>query len=55
MNAMKFLFAAYIATWVIHGVYLGTLVRRFSRLRQQMREVKASGFRRSAPGVPPGD
>jgi CcmD family protein len=53
MNAMKFLFAAYIATWVIHGVYLGTLVRRFSRLRRQMKEVKASGFRRSAPGFPP--
>ena len=25
MNAIKFLFAAYIATWVIHGVYLGKL------------------------------
>jgi CcmD family protein len=47
MNAIKFLFAAYIATWVIHGIYLGSLVRRFSRLRQQMKEVKASGFRRS--------
>jgi CcmD family protein len=52
MNAVKFLFAAYIATWVIHGVYLGSLVRRFSRLRQQAKEVKASGFRRSAPGFP---
>ncbi len=49
MNAIKFLFAAYIATWVIHGVYLGTLVRRFSRLRQQLKEVKASSFRRSPP------
>ena len=55
MNAIKFLFAAYIATWVIHGVYLGSLVRRFSRLRRQMREVKASGFRPSAPGLPPQD
>ena len=53
MNAMKFLLAAYIATWVIHGVYLGTLVRRFSRLRQQLKELKGSGFRRSAPGFPP--
>ena len=50
MNAIKFLFAAYIATWVIHGVYLGSLVRRFGRLRQQFKEVKASGFRRSASG-----
>jgi CcmD family protein len=39
MNAVRFLFAAYIATWVIHGVYLGTLVRRFSKLRQQLKDV----------------
>jgi len=53
MNAIKFLVAAYIATWVIHGVYLGTLVRRFSRLRQQLKEVKTSSLRRSAPEFPP--
>lgn len=52
MNAIKFLFAAYIATWVIHGIYLGTLVRRFSRLRRELRDVQASSFRRSAPGSP---
>jgi CcmD family protein len=39
MNAIKFLFAAYIATWVIHGVYVASLARRFSRLRQQMKEL----------------
>jgi CcmD family protein len=39
MNAIKFLFAAYIATWVIHGVYLGSLIRRHSRLRQQLKEL----------------
>jgi CcmD family protein len=39
MNGIKFLFAAYIATWVIHAFYLGTLVRRFRRLRQQLREL----------------
>jgi len=39
MNAIKFLFAAYIATWVIHAFYLGTLVRRFSKLRDQMKEL----------------
>ena len=39
MNAVKFLFAAYVATWVIHVFYLGTLARRFSRLRQQLREL----------------
>lgn len=40
MNAVKFLIAAYVATWVIHGFYLGTLVQRFSRLRQQTRELE---------------
>ncbi|HTW58313.1 MAG TPA: CcmD family protein [Terriglobales bacterium] len=39
MNAIKFLFAAYIATWVIHGVYVGTLVRRFGRLRRELKEL----------------
>ena len=39
MNALKFLFAAYIATWAIHAFYLGTLVRRFRRLRQQLKEL----------------
>ena len=39
MNAIKFLFAAYIATWVIHGVYLGSLIRRYSRLRPQLKEL----------------
>ena len=39
MNATKFLIAAYVATWLIHGVYLGTIVRRFSQLRQQLREL----------------
>jgi CcmD family protein len=39
MNAIKFLFAAYIATWVIHGAYLGSLVRRFSRLRRELNEI----------------
>jgi CcmD family protein len=39
MNAVKFLFAAYFATWAIHLFYISTLVRRFSRLRQQLREL----------------
>lgn len=39
MNPIKFLAAAYIATWLIHSFYLGTLVRRFHRLRQQMRDL----------------
>ncbi len=39
MNAVKFLIAAYIATWAIHGFYLGTLVIRFRKLRQQLKEL----------------
>ena len=42
MNAIKFLFAAYIATWVIHAFYLGTLVRRFSRLRRELKDLDSS-------------
>jgi CcmD family protein len=39
MNGLKFLFAAYLATWLIHGVYLGSIVRRFSRLRRELKEL----------------
>jgi CcmD family protein len=39
MNSIKFLYAAYIATWLIHGLYLGSLVRRYGRLRQQMKDL----------------
>lgn len=39
MNGLKFLFAAYFATWLIHGVYIGTIVRRFSRLRRELKEM----------------
>jgi CcmD family protein len=40
MNSIKFLYAAYIATWLIHGLYIGSLVRRYSRLRGQMKELE---------------
>ena len=35
----SFLYAAYFATWLIHSLYLGSLVRRYSRLRQQMKDL----------------
>lgn len=38
-GSIKFLYAAYIATWLIHGLYLVSLVRRYSRLRQQMKDL----------------
>jgi CcmD family protein len=40
MNAIKFLFAAYIATWLIHGSYLASLGWRFRRARQQLKELE---------------
>jgi CcmD family protein len=40
MNSIKFLYAAYIATWLIHGLYIGSLVRRYSRLRRQMKDLQ---------------
>jgi CcmD family protein len=39
-GSVKFLYAAYIATWLIHGLYLGSLVRRYTRLRQQMKDLR---------------
>jgi len=37
---MSYLYAAYIITWVIHIGYIGTLVRRYKRLRQEMEDLK---------------
>ena len=39
MNSIRFLHAAYVATWLIHAGYLGTLVRRYSKLRQRLKEI----------------
>jgi len=39
MNAVKFMFAAYIATWLIHGIYLGTVVHRFKKLQSQLKDL----------------
>jgi len=36
---MSYLIAAYLATWVIHVAYLGSLVRRYTRLRKQREEL----------------
>ncbi len=48
-GSIKFLYAAYIATWTIHALYLGSLVLRYRKLRRQMREL-ASGSRLPASG-----
>lgn len=46
MNAVKFMIAAYVATWVIHGGYLVTLVSRYSKLRREMKELRSPSDRR---------
>jgi len=38
---MSYLYAAYIATWVIHLAYIGSLVRRYNRLRREIQELKS--------------
>jgi CcmD family protein len=43
MNSIKFLYAAYIATWTIHVLYIGSLLRRYRRLRQQMKDLGKGG------------
>ena len=43
MNSVKFPFAAYLATWVIHLAYLATIARRFSRLRRQLKDLGKDG------------
>jgi hypothetical protein len=35
---MNFLYTAYAATWAIHITYLVILVRRYSRLKQEVNE-----------------
>ncbi len=36
MNNNAYLFAAYAVTWIIHIVYLGTIVARYSHLKRDM-------------------
>jgi CcmD family protein len=37
---MKFLYAAYAVTWLIHIVYLTNLARGYSRVRDEIRELE---------------
>ena len=37
---MTYLYAAYAATWIIHIAYLATLLTRYTRLRDEMRDLK---------------
>ena len=38
-SAIKFLYAAYVATWLIHSLYIGSLLSRYRRLRQRMKDL----------------
>ncbi len=40
MNGTPYLFAAYAVTWVIHIIYLATIVRRYSRLKSEIEKLK---------------
>jgi CcmD family protein len=37
---MRFLYAAYVVTWVIHILYLLSLTARFRRLKREMSELQ---------------
>jgi CcmD family protein len=34
-----YLIAAYLSAWVIHGVYLGILVRKYKKIRREMEKL----------------
>ena len=40
MKTNPYLFAAYAATWIIHIVYLGTIVQRYARLKREIDDLK---------------
>ena len=40
MNSVRYLYAAYAATWAIHGAYLVILVRRYRQIRRDMERLK---------------
>jgi CcmD family protein len=37
---MKYLYAAYAATWIIHVSYLGILAARYKRLKGEMKALE---------------
>jgi CcmD family protein len=45
MRGSGYLFAAYAITWIIHIVYLGTIVSRYSRLKGEIENLKRPGPR----------
>jgi CcmD family protein len=45
MSGNPYLFAAYAVTWIIHIVYLSTIVSRYSRLKREIEALKKPGAR----------
>jgi CcmD family protein len=39
ISGNPYLVAAYAVTWIIHVTYLTTIVRRYSRLKREMKEA----------------
>jgi CcmD family protein len=39
-NGTSYLYAAYAVTWIIHIAYLSTVVRRYARLKREIKELK---------------
>ncbi len=40
MTTNPYLFAAYAVTWIIHILYLSTIVSRYARLKREIDELK---------------
>ena len=40
MNSLHYLYAAYGATWAIHGTYLWILARKAGQMKKEMEKVK---------------
>jgi len=40
MTSNPYLFAAYAVTWIIHIAYLSTIMRRYSRLKREVDDLK---------------
>ena len=40
MNPIHFLYAAYVVTWVIHGVFILTMVTRYRKAERELRDFQ---------------
>jgi CcmD family protein len=49
MNSLHYLYAAYIATWAIHGTYLWILARKAGQLKKEMEKLKKAVSTQHSP------